>query len=137
MSESSHKSGLSHLRRRTVLGVLKAWREIRGTARGLVGAELQPSLPKEDMDRLKQQMQQCLDAHGGEITERAHTAELGHTYLHLTDAGRIRFLKLLATDFDTDPEKISNAIADRIIRANKGKIRFYFQRKFFQSFKIR
>lgn len=109
--QKSRPSGLTHLRRRTMVGVLRAWREVRGTARNVVGADILPSLPREDVDRLKEQMQECLDAKGGEISARAHTAELGHTYLSLNDAGRTRFLKLLASEFDTDAGQVNAAIA--------------------------
>ena len=101
------KSGLSNLRRRTVVNLLRTWREVKGTARHVIGAEVRPSLPKEDIEHLHKQMQLCFDSPGGEITERAHTAELGRTYLGLNEAGQARFLKTLATDFDLDKEKLS------------------------------
>ena len=107
MNEPAHKkSGLSHLRRRTVVGLLRTWREVKGTARHAIGAEVRPSLPKEDIEHLQKQMQLCYDSPGGEITERAHTAELGRTYLGLNDAGQAKFLKTLATDFDLDKVKL-------------------------------
>lgn len=86
--------------------MLRAWREVRGTARHVIGAEIQPSLPKEDVPHLYEQMQRCLDSHGGEITARAHTADLGRTYLSLNEDGRAKFLKMLATDFDIDHKKM-------------------------------
>jgi len=107
MNEPAHKkSGLSHLRRRTVVSLLRTWREVKGTARHAIGAEVRPNLPKEDIEHLHKQMQLCYDSPGGEITERAHTAELGRTYLSLNEAGQARFLKTLASDFDLDKEKL-------------------------------
>lgn len=99
-------TSLNHLRKRTMLGVLRTWRELKGSARIAITGEVRPSLPKEDMDHLRKQMQECLHSKGGEITARAHTVELGKTYLNLTEAGRAKFLRLLAQDFDIDREKL-------------------------------
>jgi malonyl-CoA decarboxylase len=104
---SPRKTGLSNLRRRTVISLLRTWREVKGSARQVIGGEVRPSLPKEDLELLHRQMQLCLESHGGEITARAHTAELGRTYLGLNEAGRTRFLKVLAGDFDVDHDKLS------------------------------
>lgn len=108
--ESKAPSPLSHLRRKTVLGILRTWRELKGTARDVIGGEVDPSLPKEDIVRLRKQMQECLVSKGGEITARAHTVELGRTYLSLTDAARAKFLRLLAEEFDLDQAKLSKRI---------------------------
>lgn len=102
--------GLTSLRRKTVLGILRTWRGLAGSARMAITGEVRPNLPKEDIEHLRKQMQECLHTRGGEITARAHTVELGKTYLNLTDAGRTRFLQLLATEFDIDRE----ALADRL-----------------------
>ncbi len=103
-------SNLNHLRKRTMLGVLRTWRDLKGSARMAITGEVRPSLPKEDMDHLRKQMQECLHSKGGEITARAHTVELGKTYLSLTEAGRARFLRLLAQDFDIDRDKLAKRI---------------------------
>ncbi len=112
MPESkSSKASLTHLRRRTVVGVLRAWRDVKDTARTVIlPDEVRPGVPKEDIDALKQQMQNCLDAKGGEVTARAHTAELGRTYLSLTESGKMRFLALLAEKFDIDRIHLETAI---------------------------
>jgi len=114
MSEpASHKkSNFSHLRRKTVLHLLRTWRDVKGTARQVVGAEVRPDLPKQDMEQLQRQMQRCLDSHGGEISERCNTAELGRIYLGLNEAGHARFLKMLAGGFDIDHAKLSQLAAD-------------------------
>jgi malonyl-CoA decarboxylase len=97
---------LSHFRRRTVTSLLRTWREVKGTARQAMGAEIRPSLPKEDVEHLQRHMALCLDSPGGEVSARANTAELGMTYLGLNEEGRARFLKILATDFDIDAKKL-------------------------------
>ena len=106
MTESIQKnSSLGNLRRRTVISLLRTWREVKGSARHVIGREVRPSLPKEDIDHLREQMQLCLESRGGQITARSATAELGRTYLGLNDAGQLRFLKMLADDFDIDQGK--------------------------------
>jgi malonyl-CoA decarboxylase len=103
-------SNLNHLRKRTMFGVLRTWRDLKGSARMAITGEVRPNLPKEDMDHLRKQMQECLHSKGGEITARAHTVELGKTYLNLTESGRARFLRMLAQDFDIDREKLTKRI---------------------------
>ncbi len=98
---------LSHLRRRTVVSLMRTWRDVKSTARHVIGSEVRPSLPKEDVEHLQKQMQLCYQSPGGEITERAHTADLGTTYLSLNEAGRAKFLKILATDFNLDQAKLA------------------------------
>ena len=105
----SEPSTLSRVRRKTVVGVIRAWREVEGTARSVIGAEVRADVPKEDMDALEAQMRECLDSKGGELTGRAHTAELGRTYLALSAQGRGRFLRLLASRFDTDAARLERA----------------------------
>ena len=51
-------------------------------------------------------MLDCLDGRGGEVTARAGAAELGRSYLALNAAGRERFLRLLAEEFDTDHDAV-------------------------------
>jgi hypothetical protein len=109
-TEPKTPSTLTHLRKKTVLSILRTWRELKGTARNAIGSEVQPSVPKEDISRLRSQMQECLTSRGGEITARAHTVELGRTYLGLTDSGRAKFLRLLAEDFDIDHARLLKRI---------------------------
>src|SRR5947209_20516186 len=77
---------------------LKArWRDFAGE-RTAVSALLSDS----DADRLRRQMQDCLEARGGEVSARSRAAALGQTYLALSAEGRGRFLRLLADEFDID-----------------------------------
>jgi malonyl-CoA decarboxylase len=105
---------LSHLRRKTVASLLRTWREVSGGALHVIKGDIRPDVPKEDVELLRKQMTLCLDSPGGEITARAHTAELGRTYLGLNETGRLRFLKLLAGDFGThlpSLEKLTHGFA--------------------------
>lgn len=100
-------SSFAQLRRKTVVGLLRTWNEIKSTAYHVISDDVRANLPKEDMERLRKQMEMCLNSPGGEVTARAHTAELGRTYLSLTEAGHEKFLRLLATDFDVDHKKLA------------------------------
>ncbi|MEQ1705511.1 MAG: malonyl-CoA decarboxylase N-terminal domain-containing protein, partial [Rickettsiales bacterium] len=116
--------GLTNLRRRTVVNVLKAWREIEGIARHAISHDIRPTIPKDDMPLLLEQMKKCLDSKGGEVTQRAHTADLGRIYLKLNEAGRAKFLKLLAEEFAPDNKKVEE-LAQNYLKAkdNKEKLR--------------
>lgn len=106
-STRQKKTSLTTLRRRTVVSLLRTWRDVKVSAHRVISSELDPSLPKADIDLLKKQMQLCFESPGGEVSARSHTAELGRTYLNLNEDGHLRFLKLLATDFDIDPKRMA------------------------------
>ena len=92
-----------------------AWREIALSARGALSGAPRPDLPEDDLSLLRQRMLNCLDGRGGDVTARAGAAELGRIYLALNANGRERFLRLLATEFDTDHDAVGEqcaAVAD-------------------------
>lgn len=101
---------ITAIQRRTVVNALRAWNEITGTARAFTGA-INPDVPKQDTERLVKQMTECLDPKGGEVTARHKAIELGHTYLSLTDKGKERFFKVLATEFDIDRKALAEKIS--------------------------
>ena len=85
------------------------WRDVAeqfGRARGLA-----PELPPDDVDVVRAQMRDCLDAHGGEVSSRSHAAVLGRSYLALNGEGRLRFLRILAEEFGTDSDAVDDAMA--------------------------
>lgn len=88
------------------------WREIAASARGAVGAAPRASLPKEDAERLKVQVEACLEGRGGEVSARARAAQLGRTFLALDPQGRRNFLLMLARDFDVDRAAIERAMGE-------------------------
>src|SRR6266480_4544593 len=96
---------------RTLANLRGAWREIALSARGVLSGAPRPDLPEDDVARLRQQMLSCLDGRGGEVTARARAAELGRTYLALNPGGRERFLRLLASEFDTDHDAVDRCCA--------------------------
>src|SRR5690606_20409865 len=83
----------------------RAW---RGLAQG--GA-VAPDLPEEDIGWLRQRIEDCLDARGGEASARSRAAELGRAYMALNEEGRRRFLALLAEEYDLDRAAVDAAAA--------------------------
>jgi len=112
MSDRSSGAGfLDGVFDRTLANLRNAWREIAGQARGALSGAPRPDLPEDDVARLRQQMLSCLDGRGGEVTARARAAALGRSYLALNPAGRERFLRLLAEEFDTDHAIVDDCCA--------------------------
>jgi malonyl-CoA decarboxylase len=97
--------------RRTLANLRSAWREIALSARGVLSGAPRPDLPEDDIGRLHQQMLNCLDGRGGEVSARARAAALGRSFLALNAAGRERFLRLLAEEFDTDHAVVDDCCA--------------------------
>src|SRR5947207_13226940 len=106
MSDRAPAGFLDGVFDRTLANLRGAWREIASSARGVLSGAPRPDLPEDDVARLRQQMLSCLDGRGGEVTARARAAELGRTYLALNPGGRERFLRLLASEFDTDHDAV-------------------------------
>ena len=96
---------------RTLTNLRSAWRDIALSARGVLARSPRPELSDDDLGRLRQQMLNCLDGRGGEVTARARAADLGRTYLSLDASGRERFLRLLAGEFDVDRARIDHCCA--------------------------
>jgi malonyl-CoA decarboxylase len=87
------------------LRTLKArWREFAGEK-----SALSAILTDSDADGLRRQMQDCLEARGGEVSARSRAATLGQTYLALPAEGRARFLHILAEEFDIDRVAVAAA----------------------------
>jgi malonyl-CoA decarboxylase len=103
---------------RTLTNLRSAWREIAGSARGVLTGTPRPDLSGEDAGRLHQQMLNCLNGRGGGVTARARAADLGRTYLSLDGSGRERFLQLLAREFDVDHDEISRR-CEALIKAGE------------------
>ncbi len=97
------------LLQRTVQRVLEQWREIAGGSLEDTAEALRPDLPDRDAERVRKQMRACLEARGGEVSARSRAAALGRAYLSLNADGRTRFLRILATDFDTDRQAVAAA----------------------------
>lgn len=102
----AHRSLLN----RTMRRLRQAWSDLNTTLRGDERYRFDPALSDKDIEHLRQLIRNCLNAPGGEFAARAQAAHLGHAYMTLNQQGRMRFLRLLATDFDADTKAIQQAI---------------------------
>lgn len=109
---------VAQLRRKTMVNVLRAWRGMKGSARLVLTGNIHPDLPREDQERVKRQMQDCLYGKGGEVSARMRTAKLGEVYLNLSSKGKQRFLLLLSSEFDVDRDVIRE-LAGTYLEAEK------------------
>jgi malonyl-CoA decarboxylase len=105
MNEES-KSGFLD---RTLKNLRKAWQGIAGSEYNESAASMEPDLPERDAERLLEQMHACLETRGGEVSARARAAALGRAYLALNETGKMRFLKVLADNFDVDHDSVDAA----------------------------
>lgn len=97
---------------RTLRRFRRAWR-LGGIAKGPLKDGVAPDLPDADAERLRRQIDACLETRGGQVSARARAAELGETYLVLNEQGRRRFLEILARDYDVNTVEVDTAIAAR------------------------
>jgi malonyl-CoA decarboxylase len=84
---------------RTLERLRNAFVETARGAREAVGAPLRPDLPDDDLPRLKNRIDACLEGKGGETARRGRAAELGQAYLSLSTAGRKKFLLTLVHEY--------------------------------------
>ena len=100
--------------------LMRAW---RGTARRRLEdsiEDLAPNLPEHELERVRRQIEACLAGRGGEVSARRRAAELGHGYRSLSEIGRGRFLRLLASDYGIDQGKV-RALAAMVVEAVEGE----------------
>lgn len=80
--------------------------------RKLAGIKPGPShLPPRQLQQLRQQLQECAEGIGGEVSVRMRAARLGETYLILDLDGRHDLLRLIALEFGPDPKAVAQAHA--------------------------
>lgn len=85
------------------------WHELVSSRAPDLVEDIQPALPADDQARVRDQMNACLEAKGGEVSARARAAALGKAYLRLDAEGRQRFLEVMAADFDVDRNAVDAA----------------------------
>lgn len=83
--------------------VSKAWRGLAGRALVAMTGKVRPDVPVADRKYLLREMSDTIRKPTGEISDTSRAADLGMTYLQLSDKGREIFLRLLADEFDADP----------------------------------
>jgi len=107
---------------RTLRNLRLAWSEVSDQTRYYLTGTPRPDLSGDDLERMRQQMVDSLEARGGEESARQRAAELGRSYLALNAVGRKRFMSLLADEFGTDRDAVDAAIAD-LAKAPEGRPR--------------
>jgi malonyl-CoA decarboxylase len=96
-----------------VIGSLRTRLRDRTLARGSRRGRSSGVLAGGALERVREQMQACLEHRGGEVSARSRAVELGATYLGLADLGRRAFLELLATIGDADRSAVDAAVSRR------------------------
>lgn len=86
------------------------WHELVSNRAPDLVENIQPALPADDLTRVRDQMNACLEGKGGEVSARARAAALGKAYLRLDPEGRRRFLTVMATEFDVDRAGVDAAV---------------------------
>ena len=104
---------------RALRRLMHAWRGTAPMRRGDSVDNLAPDLPERDLGRVRKQIESCLAGRGGEVSARRRAAELGHSYRSLSEAGRERFLRLLASDYGIDQGAV-RALAAAVVEAEEG-----------------
>ena len=84
-------------------------RGLRQVRRLAGGASAAARLPAKQVLQLRQQLRECADGFGGEVSARIRAARLGETYLDLDAAGRHELLRLIALEFGPDPTDVARA----------------------------
>lgn len=86
------------------------------------GSQARVRAPSErDIERIRQQLLECAENRGGEVSTRQRAARLAETYLRLNDEGRHAFLRMIALEFGPDPARV--AAAHRAYQAAVGSDR--------------
>jgi len=96
---------------RTLKQLRHTWSDVSRSIRG--GDQVinfDPDLSTDDLGRLRDLIERCLEAPAGEVSARALAARIGQSYMSLSRAGRKRFLMLLAKDFGVNEDDIRVAM---------------------------
>lgn len=72
---------------------------------------LDPDLSDDDLDRIREQIDDTLYRSPGELRARGKAAHLAENYLLLSDVGQRRFLELLATEYGPDHDRLDAAVS--------------------------
>jgi len=83
----------------------------RGLQRLRAAIAPSPGLTARRLTQIRQQLQECAESLGGEVSTRQRAARLAETYLGLDDDGRREFLRLIAVEFGPDPAEVARAHA--------------------------
>ena len=96
------------------------WRDVPQQYDLLEKLSLDPQLNDNDEKVLLTWMDACLKDNGGEVAARTRAAELGQRFLDLNDAGRVRFLSLMADNYSVDEVRLT-AVIESWLAAESGQ----------------
>lgn len=85
------------------------WRDLMPARADVIADGIRPDLPVNDLEKVRAQMDACLDGLGGDVSARSRAAQLGQAYLSLDLTGKERFLRLMAEGYDTDHDAVHDA----------------------------
>lgn len=87
--------------------VSRSLSKVREMVANATGRNGEPT--EKQLTRIRQQLQECADGRGGEVSTRVRAARLANTYLRLDDTGRHAFLRMIALEFGPDPQRVAKA----------------------------
>jgi len=77
--------------------------------RSIVGVRGAPGARPKQVEEWRQQLRECAEAKGGEVSARTRAAALAQTYQQLDAPARKIFLKLISLEFGPDPARVARA----------------------------
>jgi malonyl-CoA decarboxylase len=95
---------------KTFANLAEAWRDVAASAARSVGLSRADARGPRSDKALRTLMTECLEARGGEISARMRAAELGRSFLDLDQAGKRRFLEILAQGFAVNQTLVEDRI---------------------------
>jgi len=98
------------------------WRDLPKQADLLAKLSLDPELNTADEKVLLTWMDACLKDNGGKVAARTRAAQLGRHFLGLNDAGRVRFLSLIADNYSVDEGRLEQVIESWLAAAPDERI---------------
>ncbi len=106
--------------RQVIHKITKVWPNIVSMTVIAITRRVRSDVPEEDERHLIKQISGCIFGKGGEISSKSRADQLRKTYLHLSEEGRKKFLRLLAKEFDGNISVLEDKI--KIMQSAKNDI---------------
>ena len=114
---------------KTIGNLWRAWDEFSSSTINYISGKPRPELPKDDLEKLMLEIEECIQGIGDEASLRSRAAEIGQVYLELNQEGRSRFLVEVATRFNVDRREINEAAANLLEVGSEMSIRIEAEEK--------
>ncbi|MGN7678964.1 MAG: malonyl-CoA decarboxylase [Anaplasma sp.] len=108
------ESSLLKIKSRTLSSVARVVGEVTDVIMSWIGNIGSDLARAQDVDKLLGMMHECVSPKGGEVTARRNTISLGNLYLHLSDVGKTKFLRMLNDQFGSKKEEVDRRINEYI-----------------------